>query len=61
MEPNLFAGKTAIVTGAATGIGLGIAEYLVVRGATVVLNDLDAERTASQVDRLNKLGPGRAL
>ncbi|WP_116107816.1 SDR family NAD(P)-dependent oxidoreductase [Lewinella sp. IMCC34191] len=61
MEANLFSGKTAIVTGAATGIGLAIAEYLIERGATVVVNDLDAERTEKEVRRLNDLGRGKAL
>ncbi len=36
-----FAGKTAVVTGAARGIGYAIAEQLVQRGATVALLDRD--------------------
>jgi NAD(P)-dependent dehydrogenase (short-subunit alcohol dehydrogenase family) len=36
-------GKTAIVTGAASGIGLGIAKALAIAGANVVLADLRAE------------------
>jgi len=35
-----FEGKTAFVTGGASGIGLGIAKVLATRGATVVLADL---------------------
>ena len=61
MEPSEFSGKTAIVTGAATGIGLAVAEYLVGRGATVVVNDLDAERTEAVVRDLNRTGPGKAF
>jgi 3-hydroxybutyrate dehydrogenase len=37
-------GKTALITGAASGIGLGIARLFVRAGATVLLNDLVAER-----------------
>ena len=35
-----FEGKTAFITGGASGIGLGIAKVLVARGAQVVLADL---------------------
>lgn len=60
MTTSDFSGRTAIVTGAATGIGLAIAEYLVTRGADVVVNDLDELRTREAVDALNAHGPGRA-
>lgn len=40
-----FDGKTAIVTGAASGIGLAIAHELAGAGAKVVLADLDAAKT----------------
>jgi len=43
---GLVAGRTAIITGAAQGIGLEIARLLREHGAQVVLADLDAERTA---------------
>jgi NAD(P)-dependent dehydrogenase (short-subunit alcohol dehydrogenase family) len=38
-----FADRIALVTGAARGIGLGIARQLAVRGAAVALTDIDAE------------------
>lgn len=46
-DPSLasFAGRTALVTGAASGIGLACAELLSARGARIVLADLDPERT----------------
>ena len=40
MPITSFEGKTAFVTGGASGIGLGIAKVLVERGAQVVLADL---------------------
>ncbi len=55
-----FKGRTAIVTGAAVGIGHGIAQHLIELGATVVLNDLDDTATQRAVARLNARGPGKA-
>ena len=40
MPIDRFDGKTAFITGGASGIGLGIAKVLVARGARVVLADL---------------------
>ena len=53
-----FAGKTAIVTGAGSGIGVSLTRALVAAGAHVVCADLDgaaASRTAAAVS-----GPGSA-
>lgn len=47
-----FKGKTAIVTGAGQGIGLEIVRQLVVSGANVVLNDIDAQLAADAVKGL---------
>jgi len=44
MDAQLLAGDTALVTGAASGIGRGIAAALAGEGARVVLADLEAER-----------------
>ncbi len=42
-----FAGKTAFITGGASGIGLGIAKALAARGARVVIADLRADHIDS--------------
>ena len=34
----MFAGKTALITGSTSGIGLGIAREFAARGANIVLN-----------------------
>ena len=52
----LLAGRTAIVTGGAQGLGFAIAEQFVAEGARVVIGDLDIEVTRSAADRL--AGPG---
>ena len=50
---GVLAGKAAIITGSARGIGRATAELLVEHGARVLINDLDAdvaEQTASEID-----------
>lgn len=48
-----FAGKTAVITGGAVGIGFAIAKHLMEQGAYVVLNDLAAAAASKAVDKLN--------
>jgi len=45
-------GKVAVVTGAASGIGLGIARRFVAEGARVVLSDIEPERLAAAAGEL---------
>ncbi len=47
-------GKIALVTGAASGIGLGTAELFLSEGAHVVLVDQDIESLAKELSRLRK-------
>ena len=49
-------GKTAIVTGGAMGIGLGIAYRLAEAGANVVIADLDSKAGRETASRLEKNG-----
>lgn len=52
----MFEGKTAVITGGASGIGLSIAEALGNRGATLVLADLDAAALDTVVSDLSARG-----
>ncbi len=56
-----IAGKRAIVTGAASGMGRATAELFADEGAAVAVVDLGAERVAAVVDRINAAGNGRAV
>lgn len=44
-----IAGKTAIVTGAANGVGLAIGRHFVAEGANVVFADMDEERLVAEL------------
>jgi 3-hydroxybutyrate dehydrogenase len=53
-------GQVALVTGAASGIGLGIATLLAHHGATVVIADLNTEAASRAAQGIEAVG-GRAL
>lgn len=55
---GLLDGQTAVVTGAAQGIGFAVAELLVSEGARVVVGDINLEAAQSAVESLG--GPGVA-
>ena len=55
-----LAGATAVVTGGGGGIGGGTSRLLAAAGATVVLNDLDAELAAVAVADI-EAGGGSAI
>jgi 3-oxoacyl-[acyl-carrier protein] reductase len=50
-------GKTAIVIGAAQGIGAGIAEVLAEQGARLVIADRNADVGEATAERLNRFSP----
>ena len=57
----LLAGRTAVVTGGAQGLGYAIAERFVAEGARVVLGDLDLDRTRAAADALGGRDVARAV
>ena len=57
----LLAGRTAVVTGGAQGLGLAIAEVFIAEGARVVLGDLDPERHPGSRRRLGGADVARAV
>lgn len=51
-----LAGRTAIVTGAAMGIGRSVARHLAAAGAAVVVADLDGEAAAVTAEEIEETG-----
>ncbi len=56
-HPDSMRGHVAIVTGAAQGVGKGIAAALLDRGASVVLADIQDDKLAATIDELKAHGP----
>jgi short-subunit dehydrogenase len=57
MDPYQFSGGTAVVTGAASGIGEALAAQLAARGSHLVLVDRDKDRLGDVADRLRAAHP----
>jgi len=51
MQNRSLSGKTALVTGSTSGIGLGIAHALAAQGANIVMNGFG---DAAAIDQLQK-------
>jgi short-subunit dehydrogenase len=58
MDAYRFAGGTAVVTGAASGIGAALAPLLAARGSDLVLLDRDAEGLAEVAASVRSAHPG---
>jgi NAD(P)-dependent dehydrogenase (short-subunit alcohol dehydrogenase family) len=56
-----FKGRTALVTGATRGIGFGIAEELIARGANVCITARKPDELEEAVKSLDPDGSGRAI
>jgi glucose 1-dehydrogenase len=56
MGSTTFLGKTAIVTGAGQGIGFEISRQLALRGACVILNDIDSKLASKAAETITKEG-----
>ena len=56
-----FSGKTAISTGAASGMGLLFAENFAELGGNVVMCDVNEEILLKKVDEINSRGKGKAI
>lgn len=54
--PAAFSGRSAVITGGAGGIGLGIAQALARRGARILLADVDIATAQREAARLQETG-----
>lgn len=53
---NRLQGKTALITGAGSGLGLATAQSFAREGARVVLTDIDRSRVEAEAERLSAAG-----
>ncbi|MCP2276207.1 3-oxoacyl-ACP reductase FabG [Nocardia amikacinitolerans] len=61
MTGPLLADKTAVITGAAQGIGYAIAERFVAEGARVVIGDIDGAAAQAAADKLGGAAVARGV
>jgi NAD(P)-dependent dehydrogenase (short-subunit alcohol dehydrogenase family) len=58
---DTFVGRTAVVTGAASGIGLGMSRRFVREGMNVVMADVEADRLEGEANALARQGGGNVI
>ena len=56
-----FTGKTAVVTGAASGMGLLFAQNIAELGGNAVMCDVNEKSLSEKVDEINQKGNGKAI
>jgi len=56
-----FAGKVAVVTGAASGVGLGLSRTFVRAGMSVAMLDIRADKLKAAAAQTRELGQGRVI
>lgn len=61
MSADAFKGKTIVITGAASGMGLFAAQELCAAGANVVMCDVNAAALETCAAEINATGKGRAI
>ena len=61
MEFTEFEGKVALITGAASGMGLLFAENIASLGGNAVMCDVNEEVLFEKVEEINKKGKGKAI
>jgi 3-oxoacyl-[acyl-carrier protein] reductase len=60
-QPGRFAGKTAVITGSSSGIGLAVARHFGAAGADVVVNSRSADRASEAARQIEKETGAKAV
>ena len=61
LDISEYRGRTAVITGAASGMGLCASRRLCAAGANVVMCDINGEALVKLADEITTAGPGRAF
>jgi len=61
LDKSEYKGRTAVITGAASGMGLCASKELCAAGANVVMCDVNAEALAACAAEINAVGPGKTF